>query len=82
MSEEKKNKSQAKKSSKPQFEYDNYSLFLHKQRVELHLLYGNSVMKLEGILRSKARFEVQLILDNGEVLTINRSYIIAIKPIK
>jgi len=62
-------------------EYDNYLLFLHKKRVEIHIEYGNSILKLEGILRSKARFDIQVILDSGEILTVNKGYIILVKPI-
>jgi len=62
-------------------EYDNYLLFLHKKRVEIHIEYGNSILKLEGVLRSKARFDVQVILDSGEILTVNKGYIILVKPV-
>jgi len=79
MAKEKKQKS--KSSQELRLEYDNYLLFLHKKKVEIHLDYGGNVLKLEGILRSKARYDIQLILDNGEILNINKGYIILVKPI-
>jgi len=80
MAKEKKQKS--KSSQELRLEYDNYLLFLHKKKVEIHLDYGGNVLKLEGILRSKARYDIQLILDNGEILNINKGYIILVKPLK
>jgi len=80
MAKEKKQKS--KSSQELRLEYDNYLLFLHKKKVEIHLDYGGNVLKLEGILRSKARYDIQLILDNGEILNISKGYIILVKPQK
>jgi len=80
MAKEKKQKS--KSSQELRLEYDNYLLFLHKKKVEIHLDYGGNVLKLEGILRSKARYDIQLILDNGEILNISKGYIILVKPLK
>jgi len=80
MAKEKKQK--LKSSQELRLEYDNYLLFLHKKKVEIHLDYGGNVLKLEGILRSKARYDIQLILDNGEILNISKGYIILVKPLK
>ena len=83
-SEEKKDKPPKKKTNKKnelRLEYDNYLLYLHKKRVEVHINYGGTVLKFEGTLRSKARYDVQLILDNGEIININKGYIILVKPI-
>ena len=84
MAEEKK-KAQKKQKSKPsqelRLEYDNYLLYLHKKKVEIHIDYGGNVLKLEGTIRSKARYDIQLILDNGEILNINKGYIILVKPL-
>jgi len=80
MPKEKKTKT-SKAPKEPQLEYNNYLLFLHKKKVELHINYGGNVLKLEGVLRSKASFDVQLILDNGEIVTINKAYIILVKPL-
>ncbi len=83
MAEEKKKNSKKKSSQKElRLEYDNYLLYLHKKKVEVHINYGGNVLKLEGTIRSKARYDVQLILDNGEILTINKGYIILVKPIE
>ncbi len=81
---EEKNKQKKKKltSKEPKLEYDNYLLFLHKKRVEIHVDYGGNILKLEGTLRSKARYDIQLILDNREILTINKGYIILVKPLE
>ena len=85
MAEEKKNtqkkKTQQKTSPPTQYEYNDYLLFLHKKKVEVHINYGGNVLKLEGTIRSKARYDVQLILDNGEILNINKGYIILVKPL-
>ncbi len=85
MAEEKKKtqkkKTQQKTSPPTQYEYNDYLLFLHKKKVEVHINYGGNVLKLEGTIRSKARYDVQLILDNGEILNINKGYIILVKPI-
>ncbi len=82
MAEEKKKNSKKKSSQKElRLEYDNYLLYLHKKKVEVHIDYGGNVLKLEGTIRTKARYDVQLILDNGEILNINKGYIILVKPI-
>ena len=85
MAEEKKKtqkkKTQQKTSPPTQYEYNDYLLFLHKKKVEVHINYGGNVLKLEGTIRSKARYDVQLILDNGEILNINKGYIILVKPL-
>ena len=86
MAEEKK-KTQKKKTQQKslppmQYEYNDYLLFLHKKKVEVHINYGGNVLKLEGTIRSKARYDIQLILDNGEILNINKGYIILVKPIE
>lgn len=77
MAKEKKQK--PKSSQELKLEYDNYLLYLHKKRVEIHIDYGGNVLKLEGTLRSKARYDIQLILDSGEILNVNKGYIILIK---
>ncbi len=60
-------KKNRQKSSPPvQYEYNDYLLFLHKKKVEVHINYGGNVLKLEGTIRSKARYDFQLILDNIE----------------
>jgi len=77
MAREKKQK--PKSSQELKLEYDNYLLYLRKKRVEIHIDYGGNVLKLEGTLRSKARYDIQLILDSGEILNVNKGYIILIK---
>lgn len=67
--------------SEYQMKYDNYSIFLHDRSVELHIAYGNSVMKLQGVAKFKGKFDVQLYLDDKNYLVINKSFIIMIKPL-
>lgn len=76
MAREKKQK--PKSSQELKLEYDNYLLYLRKKRVEIHIDYGGNVLKLEGTLRSKARYDIHLILDSGEILNVNKGYIILI----
>ncbi len=85
--EEEAQKQKEQKQAKPQrpkHEYDDYAYFLHKKRVELHINYGGSILKLTGILRAKAKYDYQLIIENDdgrkEILTINKAYVVMIKP--
>lgn len=82
---EQKKGEEKKKSPKPapKVEYNDYLIFLHKKPVELHINYGGSILKLQGILRAKARYDVQLILDEKkkEIITINKAYIVMVKPL-
>ncbi|RUM27911.1 MAG: hypothetical protein DSY32_04925 [Aquifex sp.] len=77
-------KEQDKKKQKPKYEYENYLIFLHKQPVEVHVAYGNTVVKFQGILRAKSRYDIQLILDEKkkDIIIINKGFIIAVKPLK
>ena len=79
----KETKQPKKKSPNPKPEYDDYLAFLHKRKVEVHIAYGNNIIKLQGILRAKARFDIQLILDekNKDIITINKGYIVMVKPL-
>lgn len=76
-------KAQAQAQEKPKLEYNDYLIFLHKKKVEVHVAYGNTVLKLQGILRAKARYDIQLILDEKkkDIITINKGYIIFVKPL-
>ncbi len=56
-------KAPEKAQKPPRAEYDAYIIFLHKKKVEVHVAYGNNIVKLQGILRAKAKFDIQLILD-------------------
>ena len=88
MNEEKGNQAKAGKPNKPKgkdeyrLEYDNYSVFLHKKRVEVHVAYEGTVLKIEGIIRAKAKFDIQLLINDKEYITINKAYIILIKPLE
>ena len=86
-------KQQGKQGQKPQSqgkpqpqqqikaEYDTYSLFLHKKSVEVHVAYGNSILKLQGVMKAKSRYDIQLNLDDREYIIINKAYIVMIKPL-
>ena len=63
-----------------QLKYDNYSVFLHDKPVEVHVAYGNSVMKLQGVAKLKGKFDVQLQLDDKNYVVINKAFIVMIKP--
>ena len=78
-----KAKPKPKKAEVPKYEYIDYLIFLHKKPVEVHVDYGGTVLKLQGILRAKARYDVQLILDEKkkEIVTINKGYIVMVKPL-
>ena len=68
---------------RPKHEYEDYLIFLHKKKVELHVDYSGTILKLQGILRAKARFDVQLILneEKKEIVTVNKAYIVMVKPV-
>ena len=72
---------QGQKPQQPKAEYDTYSLFLHKKSVEVHVAYGNSILKLQGVMKAKSRYDIQLNLDDKEYIIINKAYIVMIKPL-
>ena len=76
-------KKQSQTLQVPKLEYTNYLIFLHKRKVEVHVDYGGTILKLQGILRAKAQYDIQLILDEEkkEIITINKAYIVMVKPI-
>ncbi len=76
-------KKQTQTPQVPKLEYTNYLIFLHKRKVEVHVDYGGTILKLQGILRAKAQYDIQLILDEEkkEIITINKAYIVMVKPI-
>ena len=80
---EQKKKSNQKKAQKPLPEYNDYLIFFHKKPVEVHVAYGNTILKLKGILRSKARYDIQVILDEEkkDIVVINKAHIVMIKPL-
>ena len=80
---EKKKKANQKKAQKPTPEYNDYLIFFHKKPVEVHVAYGNTILKLRGILRSKARYDIQVILDEEkkDIVLINKAHIVMIKPL-
>lgn len=70
-------------NKRPKIEYDGYSVFLHKSKVEVHVNYGNTILKLQGIIKAKARYEIQLVLDEkkNDYIVINKAHVVAIKPL-
>jgi len=72
-----------KKTPKP--ERDHYLIYYHDKEVEVHIAYGNTVLKLTGVMMANARYDI--ILDfydekgNKQRLIINKAYIIAVRPL-
>ncbi len=64
---------------------DTYLMSLDRQSVELHIAYGNTVLKMEGTIKSKARYDVILEFtdDDGNLqkLVINKAYIVMARPL-
>lgn len=64
---------------------DTYLMSLDRQPVELHIAYGNTVLKMEGIIKSKARYDViiEFTDDDGNLqkLVINKAYIVMARPL-
>ena len=64
---------------------DTYLMSLDRQSVELHIAYGNTVLKIEGTIKSKARYDVILEFtdDEGNLqkLVINKAYIVMARPL-
>lgn len=81
--QEQKQAHKKKQVQVPNLEYTNYLIFLHKRKVEVHIDYGGTILKLQGILRAKAQYDIQLILDEEkkEIVTVNKAYIVMVKPL-
>ncbi|MGC8942090.1 MAG: hypothetical protein ACP5KF_05440 [Sulfurihydrogenibium sp.] len=79
-------KSQPKSNPQPQqprktASRDDFLLIYDGRYAEVHIAYGQSVLKLEGTLNTDARFNIILRTDTNETLIINKAYIIAVKPL-
>lgn len=64
--------------------FDNYIVNYDGQEVELHINYCGTVLKLQGTIRSRAKFDVILEYKDGRTLhkvVINKTYIIMAKPL-
>jgi len=65
---------------------DNYLIHWHDKLVEVHLAYGNSVLKLTGKIKTKARYDVILDFEDEQGkkrrLIINKGYVIAVEPLE
>jgi len=97
MAEVKKQQQQQQQQQKPQQakpkktqelkpERDNYLIYYHDKEVEVHLAYGNTVIKLTGKIKTKARYDVILDFEDEQGkkrrLIINKGYIIAVEPLE
>ncbi|MGC8852075.1 MAG: hypothetical protein ACP5P0_00540 [Hydrogenobacter sp.] len=60
---------------------EDYVIELDGKLVEVHMLYGTSILKLEGIISADARFNIKLKLKDGKTIYINKAFIVAIEPI-
>jgi len=87
MAQENKKKQQQKKgNNQGSFKrIDNYSYGLDNQFVEVHVAYGNTVLQMQGTLKSKAKYDfiLEFTDDNGNLqkVIINKAYLIMIKPL-
>ena len=84
MAQEKKAKEKVQR--KPQSALiDNYLMSLDRQLVEVHIDYGGTVLKLQGVLKGKAKYDFILEFedDTGKLqkLFINKAYLIMVKPL-
>jgi len=81
MAEEKK---QQKKEPKP--ERDAYLFYYHDQEVEVHVAYGNTVLRLTGRIKAKARYDIILDYEDDtgkkQRLIINKAYLVAVRPLE
>jgi len=82
-------KPQQAKPKKPEVvkpDRDNYLIHWHDKLVEVHLAYGNTVLKLTGKIKTKARYDVILDFEDEQGkkrrLIINKGYIIAVEPLE
>ena len=88
MSEERGKQAKTGKANIPKgkdeyrLEYDNHSVFLYKKRVKVHIAYEGIVLKIEWVIRAKAKFDIQLLNNEKDYITINKTYIIMIKPLE
>ncbi|MGC9059561.1 MAG: hypothetical protein ACP5H3_04125 [Candidatus Aenigmatarchaeota archaeon] len=76
-------KSQPKSNPQPRktASRDDFLLIYDGRYAEVHIAYGQSVLKLEGTLNTDARFNIILRTDENENLIINKAFIIAVKPL-
>jgi len=93
VTEEKKPQSQAQNQNKqgkqkkkePKPERDAYLFYYHDKEVEVHVAYGNTVLRLTGKIKAKARYDIILDYtdDTGKKqrLIINKAYLIATRPL-
>jgi len=90
--EQKKDKQQPKpqqgqkKKKEPKPERDAYLFYYHDQEVEVHVAYGNTVIKLTGKIKAKARYDIILDYEDDtgkkQRLIINKAYLVAVKPLE
>ena len=88
MAEVKKQQQQAKpkKTQELKPDRDNYLIHWHDKLVEVHLAYGNTVLKLTGKIKTKARYDIILDYEDDtgkkQRLIINKAYLIAVRPLE
>jgi hypothetical protein len=80
-------KQQQKQQAKPQKaqRIEDYMVALDGYEVEVHVQYGNTILKLQGTLHSEAKFNIVLdfVDEKGKVqkLFINKAYVVMVKPL-
>jgi hypothetical protein len=64
---------------------EDYMTALDGYEVEVHVLYGNTILKLQGTLHSQAKFNIILdfVDEKGkpQKLFINKAFVVFIKPL-
>jgi len=81
---QKKQQNQGQKKI-PNPERNNYLIYYHDKEVEVHVNYGNTVLKLTGTIMSNSKYDI--ILDfydekgQKQRLIINKVYLIAVRPL-
>jgi len=79
--QEQQSKSQPKQKVKTAPSREDYIIELDGKHVEVHIQYGQSILKLEGIISSDARFNIKLKLKDGKTIYINKAFLVAIEPL-
>lgn len=64
---------------------EDYMVALDGYEVEVHIQYGNTILKLQGTLHSEAKFNIILdfVDEKGKLqrLFINKAFVVMIKPL-
>ena len=90
MAEERKGSGQVQQKKKQNkqggsLRVENYVSSLDGQDVEIHVAYGNTVLQLQGRIKTKAKYDVilEFMDDDGKMqrIIINKAYVVMVKPL-